>query len=241
MSFGCKCKEKCCRRCVKTGDLTKCPACRREKIVPKVDRKLLKRERALGSRMACLGCDKCVATRLLHKHEEKCVKYRDVMDLKMEEDARMRRVQAAQNAAVVAEMETRLEIQGDVMDQMSTQIDELDALVTHNDSETHVYRNEQARILSTLDGLASPLYTAIRTLDRLYTKIASARAALRASTVRHEARRRRAIELTTQVSAGLLEHETSQSLLPLPHHHSPPREPLLREVLEEECDDDDRE
>jgi nucleotidyltransferase/DNA polymerase involved in DNA repair len=149
----------------------------------------------------------------------------------MEEDARMRRVQAEQNAVVVAEMETRMEIQGEVMDQMETQIDELDALVTYHDTEHQVYRNEQARILNTMDSLASPLYNAIRSLDRLYAKISSARAALRASTARHDMRRRRAIERTTQVSVGgggerELEHEASLAPLPPPPHRSPPRQHL---------------
>ncbi len=232
MSFGCKCKDKCCQRCFKAGDIRKCPTCRREKRTPKVDRKWLKRKRKLDSSKACLGCGKCVVTRLLHKHEEKCVKYRDVMDSKMEEDARMRRVQAEQSAVAVAEMETRTEIQGEVMDQMETQIDELDALVTHHHTENQVYRNEQARILNTMDALASPLYNAIRSLDRLYTKISSARAALRASTARHDLRRRRAIERTTQVSVpgedaeDAEEHGTSLAPPPPPHHSPRPHQDL---------------
>jgi phage shock protein A len=206
--------------------------CRREKHTPKVDRKWLKLKRKLDSSKVCLGCDKAVVTRLLHKHEEKCVKYRDLMDGKMEEDARMRRVQAEQYRATATDMETRLEIQSDVMEQMETQIDELDALVTHLDTERQVYRSEQARILNTMDSLASPLYSAIRSLDRLYAKISSARASLRASTSRHELRRRRAIELTTQVSVGGAAHEHEQehetmsaALLPPPPHHPPPPHP----------------
>lgn len=235
MNMGCKCKEKICQRCVKTGEVHKCPTCRREKSVPKVDRRWLRRSQNSVLRMECLGCEKSVVTRLLHSHEMKCVKYRDLIDMNMEEDARIHRVQANQHSQIMTEMETRAEIQNEVMDQMEVQLDELDALVTHQETERKAYSNEQARILQTMDSLASPLYNAIRNLDRLYTKISSARASLRASTARHHARHQRTLEETTQVSMTARaeeqqgeENEDETSLEP-PHHYLLPQQLPLEE------------
>jgi len=229
--MGCKCKEKICQRCVKTGEVHKCPTCRREKIVPKVDRKWLRRNQNSVLCQKCPGCEKSVVTRMLHSHETKCVKYRDLMDMNMEEDARMRRVQADQHLKMMTEMETRADIQNEVLDQMETQLDEFDALVTHQETERKAYSIEQARILQTMDTLASPLYHAIRNLDKLYSKISSARAFLRASTARHYERHQRILEDTTQVSMTARAEEQREEEDGDETSPEPPRHYLLPQQL----------
>ncbi len=238
--MGCKCQEKLCQRCYKAGDVHKCPTCRRVKVNPKVDRKWLRRKWKLGTSEACLGCGKHVVTRFLHKHETKCIKYRDVMDGWMEEDARLRRLQAEADRATVSEMETRLDLQNEVMDGMENQIDELESVVKQQEDERKSYSTEQTRLLRTLDSLTGPLYSSIRRLDTLYTKISSARAVLRSSTARHDARRRRAIEAATQVSVSRQEEEENETTLPYhPHPHSPPRQNLHRRLETHAAETDD--
>lgn len=231
MSMGCKCQEKLCQRCFKAGDVHKCPTCRRGKSNPKVDRKWLRRKWKLGTTEACLGCAKDVVTRFLHKHETKCLRYRDFMDNCMEEDARMRRLQAEATMVAVSEMETRIEIQGEEMEHMETQIDELESVVRQQEEERRSYCTEQARLLRTLDSLTGPLYNSIRRLDTLYTKISSARAALRSSRTRHEMLRRRVIETATQVplSSEANGPETSPEPLPPPYHS--PRQNLHHRLV----------
>jgi hypothetical protein len=231
MSMGCKCQEKLCQRCFKAGDVRKCPTCRRGKSNPKVDRKWLRRKWKLGTTEACLGCAKEVATRFLHKHETKCIRFRDLMDSWMEEDARMRRLQAEANQVAASEMEARIEIQAEVMDQMETQIDELESVVRQQEEERRSYCTEQARLLRTLDSLTGPLYNSIRRLDTLYTKISSARAALRSAGARHDRLRRRVIETATQVPLPSEANEPGMSREPPPPPYRSPRQNLHHRLV----------
>ena len=214
MCMGCKCHEKICQRCFKAGDVRKCPMCRKGKAHPNVDRKWLRRKWKAAGTQPCLGCDKAVAYKSLHKHENKCIKYRNWIDELYEEDARMRRIQADKHAKAVTEMEERIDIQAEMIDELESQIEEMEDVCHEQDEELKTYSMEQTRLLRTLDSLAGPLCASIRQLDNFFNRISSARSTLRSSTARHLSRQ-------TQGAAASSVVETEAAAGP----DSPPQSP----------------
>lgn len=190
MSMGCRCSQRVCQRCVKTGDVTKCPTCRKHKKQPNIDRKHLKKQSKSSIHKDCLGCLQTLPVRQLHKHEAKCTKYRNMIDGMNEEDARLRRVQAQENEVSMVEMEARLDLQADIIDDYEDQVEDLEHMIKQHEDERKVFVAEQARHLRTLDSISGPLYTAVRALDTLYGKIANARCCVRASRANHQLRSR---------------------------------------------------
>lgn len=197
MSMGCKCEERCCQRCFKTGDIRKCPTCRHAKKHPNVDRKLLKREwKAISSQASCLGCEKTMSARHLHKHENKCVLYRNRMDADYQEDIRLRRKQAAETEVSMVEMEARLDLQADMIDDMEEQMEEMETMAKQQEEQRQAYCTEQAKQIRLLDSISGPLYAAIRSLDVLYSRISTQRCSLRSSRAHHQLRRRQSTSTT---------------------------------------------
>ena len=119
MAMGCRCKHKICQRCVQVGDVKRCPTCRKPRRRPVVDRKWLKREwrNAAQNLQPCPGCRKSVAVRYLHKHEQRCVKYRDQFDAQYLEESLLLRRQAATDEATIAVLESRLNAQADTIEE----------------------------------------------------------------------------------------------------------------------------
>lgn len=116
---------------------------------------------------------------VLHKHEKKCTKFRDYIDGLHHEDARMRRIQASQTEKEMAEMETRVDLQVDMIDQLEDEIERHEDNETRHLQEKKAWSMEKTKILRTLDSITGPLYTLVRELDTIYTRASSAHAALR--------------------------------------------------------------
>lgn len=203
MSMGCKCQERLCQRCFKVGDVHKCPTCRKPKKQPKVDRKWLKREWKQGQLVPCLGCEKEVYSRYIHKHEMRCTKYRNLIHNLFEEDMRMRRVQNEQNQTKITEMESRLDLQSDLIEDLEEQVEDLQQLTQRQEEERQLYVVEHSRLLRSLQTLMGPLYASLRSMDSVYTRVSQATCSLRASRAHHQ----------------LLRRQQSQN-----HHHQPMEE-----------------
>lgn len=178
MTMGCKCSDRVCQRCVKIGDIHKCPQCRKPKKVPTVDKAWLKTMWRKGDPTTCLGCNRDVHPRSIHKHERKCVKYRAMMDKLFEEDIAMRRVQADTHRRQIEELEDRVEFQNEL-------IDDLEDRLEHQKVQTQRTNAEQGRVLNTLDSILQPLFMGVRSLDGIYTQLYHTRTALR--TIRRSA------------------------------------------------------
>lgn len=190
MSMGCHCQERLCQRCFKVGGVTKCPMCRKFKKQPRVDRKLLKKEWKQGSTIKCLGCEKDVIVRYLHRHETRCPKFRDKVQAMFEEDLRMRRVQTEKNEKAMADMEARLDLQADTIEELEDQVEELERLSRHQEEERQLFVVEHGRLLRTLEGFVSPMFTNIRSLEALYSRMNQAACSMRASRAHHQVLRR---------------------------------------------------
>lgn len=126
-----------------------------------------------------MGCFKDIASGQLHKHERRCQKFRDYMDALHTEDARMRRLQASAAEKQIAEMESRLDLQVDLIDELEEQLEELEESERQYEIDRQAARVEQTKLLRSLESVTGPLYGIIRSLDTMYTKVASVNATLR--------------------------------------------------------------
>ena len=190
MTMGCSCTERLCQRCSKIGDVTKCPTCRKYKKKPRVDRKLLKSSWKAGDLIKCLGCSREVYSRYLHRHETRCPKYRDAIQALFEEDLRVRRVQCERNENAMADMEARLDIQADTIDELEDQVEELERLSQRQEQERQLYVLENGRLLRSLESFMAPIYTNMRSMEAVYSRMSQTATSLRASRAHHQVLRR---------------------------------------------------
>lgn len=221
MSMGCKCHDRLCQRCAKVGGVTKCPTCRKYKKQPKVDRKLLKNEWKQGNLMPCPGCKKDVYTRYLHRHETKCPKYRDVIQKLFEEDLRVRRIENERNEKAMADMESRLDLQADTIDELEEHVDELERLSKRQEEERQLYVIEHGRLLRSLESIMSPLFTNMRSLETVYSLMSQAACSLRTSRAHHQVLRRQ----------HFMSSSSSSTPLPSPSVNVPPAPPAFPAVV----------
>ncbi len=220
MSMGCKCQERLCQRCFKVGDVTKCPTCRKYKKQPKVDRKLLRKEWKQGALIKCLGCEKEMYARHLHRHETRCPKYRDVVQGMFEEDLRARRIQDNRNEQAMAEMEARLDIQADTIDELEDQVEELERTSKKQEEERQLYMLEHGRLLRSLETFMDPIVANMRSLENVYSRMSQAACSLRASRAHHQVLRR---NQSMSVTSWPAPPPPALPVVGVPPFQSPPR------------------
>jgi uncharacterized coiled-coil protein SlyX len=218
MSMGCKCQERLCQRCFKLGDVTKCPTCRKFKKQPKVDRKLLRKEWKQGHLAKCPGCEKEMYARYLHRHETRCPKYRDVIQGLLEEDLRVRRVQNDRTEQTMAEMETRLDIQADTIDELEDQVEALERTSKRQEDERQLYVLEHGRLLRSLEAFMGPVFANMRSLEDIYSRMSQAACSLRASRAHHQVLRRQLHMRSTSLPPA-----AALPVVGVPPFQSPPR------------------
>jgi uncharacterized coiled-coil protein SlyX len=153
MAMGCQCKDRICQRCVHVGDVRRCPSCRKPRRRRVVDRKWLKREWRNAPLEPCLGCHKAVYPRYLHKHEQRCVKYRDMFDALFHEDATLLRQQSELQQAAIADLESRVDAQSDTIEELSAHVEDMEVIIETQEEERRLYRIEQSRTIRAMDAL----------------------------------------------------------------------------------------
>jgi hypothetical protein len=151
----------------------------------------------MSKQVSCLGCEKTMSARHLHKHENKCTLYRNRMDADYQEDIRLRRKQAEETEVSMVEMEARLDLQADMIDELEDQMEEMETMAKQQEEERQAYCAEQAKQIRLLDSISGPLYAAIRSLDVLYSRVSTQRCSLRSSRAQHQLRRRQSTSTST--------------------------------------------
>jgi len=189
MAMGCQCRERICQRCVNIGEVHKCPTCRKVRSNPKVDRRTLHAFREREA--ACLGCGKAFLARQLHGHEARCARYRSYIDALFLEDVRARRRQADEDEQRMDDMQWRMGVQQETIQELEEHIDDLEANVAKHEGERRLYAAEQTELLRQLDSLAGPLHTTLKRLELICLRFSKVRGSLRRQRVMHQLNRRR--------------------------------------------------
>lgn len=127
-----------------------------------MDRKWLKREwrNAPQQLQSCLGCHKSVTCRYLHKHEQRCVKYRDQCDAHFLEESSLLRRQVTADEATVAALEVRVSAQADTIEDLEDHVEELESIIERQEEVRRIYHMEQGRTLRTVEVILSRLTNA---------------------------------------------------------------------------------
>lgn len=225
MNMGCQCVDRVCQRCHRCGDVRRCPQCRKHRKTPTVDRGWLRATWRQLAVAACLGCNRDIAARHLHKHEKRCVKYRAMIDAAFEEDLRMRRVQAEDHRRRITELEDRVDLQEDLIDDLDDRVDGLR-------EENRALTAEHARVQHTLDTVLQPFFVGVRSLEGIYSQVFMARQGLRGL--------RRANSMTGAVAA-ITGRPAGPPRAPQSRAPLPPSPPPMNPVEEGEIPENDDE
>ena len=188
MSMGCRCRERICQRCVSIGNIQKCPTCRKVRAKPKVDRRMLQTYREQEA--ACLGCGQALLACRLHAHEKRCNRYRSHIDALFLEDVRARRRQADEDERRMSDMQWRMGVQQETIQELEEHIDDLEQSVAKQEDERRLYAAEQSEVLRQLDSLAGPLHTTFKRLELICLRFTKLRASVRRYRLMHQLSRR---------------------------------------------------
>lgn len=223
INMGCQCTGKICTWCVKLGNVTNCPTCRKYRRRPSTDEKWLKRqlqrfsnkETATVDTLECTGCGEAIELSKLIVHERQCTAYRDYLDTVRLEHFVENRDRANQYEVNIREMNDRLELQEEEIEELDETCSNYKVMLAAYEAEKRVYAFEQQNTLTALNKLAKPITTLFKKFNEIQGVINNLKDQVRESKENHKdlwvKRRRLGIDPETVLGSSVEDGEIGPS------------------------------